>query len=141
MPGKKSDASGTVKLSTVMPEPVVTPLNVVAPQHKIVAAAVSVPQGDILKKPAFIDRAVARTDVKKRDAKPAIEAALAVLAEALENGEELNLPPMGKLRAVKSKDLGDGARVLTLKLRTMKEGAGQGAGLTDHVADADEDDD
>ena len=66
--------------------------------------------------------------MKKRDAKPAIEAALAVLSEALINGEELNLPPMGKLRVMKSKDVGDGAKVLTLKLRTMKDGAGQGAG-------------
>ncbi|WP_458790822.1 HU family DNA-binding protein [Yoonia sp. MH D7] len=141
MSGKKSGASGTVKLNTVMPEPVVTPLNAMSPKAKIASAAVSVPQGETVKKPEFIDRAVARTEVKKRDAKPAIEAALAVLAEALENGEELNLPPMGKLRVVKSKDVGDGAKVLTLKLRTMKDGAGQGAGQTDHVSDIDDDDD
>ena len=94
----------------------------------------------MLKKPEFIDRAVARTDVKKRDAKPAIEAALAVLAEALENGEELNLPPMGKMRVVKTKDIGEGAVVMTLKLRTMKDGAGQGAGngpANDHADDDD----
>ena len=46
-------------------------------------------------------------------------------------GEELNLPPMGKMRVVKSKDIGDGARVLTLKLRTMKDGAGLGASKSD----------
>ncbi len=141
MSGKKSGASGTVKLNTVMPEPVVTPLNVASPKTKIAAAAVSVPQGEMVKKPEFIDRAVARTEVKKRDAKPAIEAALAVLADALEKGEELNLPPMGKLRVVKSKDIGDGAKVLTLKLRTMKDGAGQGAGPTDHLSESDEDED
>ncbi len=135
MSGKSKASSKTVKLKTVLPDPVVTPLNVTAPTTKIVNPAVSVPQGEMIKKPEFLDRAVSRTDVKKRDAKPAIEAALAVLAEALSNGEELNLPPMGKLRVVKSKDIGEGAKVLTLKLRTMKDGAGLGAGPSDRDAD------
>lgn len=73
-----------------------------------------------VKKPVFIDRALLRTDVKKRDAKPAIEAALAELAAALLAGEELVLPPLGKLKVVNSKDLAQGAKALTLKLRTMK---------------------
>ncbi len=132
MATKSSASSKTVKLKTVVPDPAVTPLaKSAAPKTKIVNPAVSVPQGEMIKKPEFLDRAVERTDVKKREAKPAIEAALAVLAEALVNGEELNLPPMGKLRVVKSKDVGDGAKVLTLKLRTMKDGAGQGATPSD----------
>jgi len=73
-----------------------------------------------LKKPAFLDRALQRTDVKKRDAKPAIEAALAEISAALLAGEELVLPPLGKIKVVKEKDVGEGAKVLTLKLRTMK---------------------
>jgi hypothetical protein len=73
-----------------------------------------------VKKPAFLDRALLRTDVKKRDAKPAIEAALAELSAALIAGEELVLPPLGKLKVVNSKDLPLGAKALTLKLRTMK---------------------
>mgnify|MGYP002629918422 CR=1 FL=1 len=135
MAGKSYPSSKTVKLKTVMPEPVVTPLSMTGTEAKIANPAVKVPQGEMIKKPEFIDRAVGRTDVKKRDAKPAIEAALAVLAEALSNGEELNLPPMGKMRVVKSKDLGEGAKVLTLKLRTMKDGAGLGAQPTDNSDD------
>lgn len=131
MSEKPKALSKTVKLKSVIPEPVVTPLGAATPAAKVVNAAVSVPKGEVLKKPEFIDRAIARTDVKKRDAKPAIEAALAVLAEALSNGEELNLPPMGKLRVVKSKDLGEGVKVMTLKLRTMKDGAGLGAQTSD----------
>lgn len=73
-----------------------------------------------MKKPQLLDAVVARTNLKKRDVKPAVEAALAVIAEALMNGEDLNLPPMGKLRVVKAKELDAGAQVLTLKLRTMK---------------------
>ena len=135
---KATSTVKTVKLKTVVPDPVVTPLaKTAAPQTKIVNPAVSVPQGEMIKKPEFLDRAVERTDVKKREAKPAIEAALAVPAVSLINGEELNLPPMGKLRVVKSKDVGEGAKVLTLKLRTMKDGAGQGADPSPDEADAD----
>ena len=101
----------------------------------IAPPAVLVPKGEMIKKPEFTDRAVDRTDVKRCDAKPAIEAALAVLAEALVNGEELNLPLMGKLRVVKMKDVGDGAKVLTLKFRRMKDGAGLGASPSDNDDD------
>jgi nucleoid DNA-binding protein len=138
MARKATSTAKIVKLKTVVPDPVVTPLaKTAAPQTKIVNPAVSVPQGEMIKKPEFLDRAVERTDVKKREAKPAIEAALAVPAVSLINSEELNLPPMGKLRVVKSKDVGEGAKVLTLKLRTMKDGAGQGADPSPDEADAD----
>ena len=138
MARKATSTAKTVKLKTVVPDPVVTPLaKTAAPQTKIVNPAVSVPQGEMIKKPEFLDRTVERTDVKKREAKPAIEAALAVPAVSLINGEELNLPPMGKLRVVKSKDVGEGAKVLTLKLRTMKDGAGQGADPSPDEADVD----
>lgn len=125
----KPSPSKTVKLKTVTPDPVITPH--ATTMAKIENPAMSVARGELIKKPEFIDRAVERTEVKKRDAKPAIEAALAVLSEALIKVEELNLPPMGKLRVVKSKDVGDGAKVLTLKLRTMKDCAGLGADPSD----------
>jgi nucleoid DNA-binding protein len=138
MARKATSTAKTVKLKTVVPDPVVTPLaKTAAPQTKIVNPAVSVPQGEMIKKPEFLDSAVERTNVKKREVKPAIEAALAVPAVSLINSEELNLPPMGKLRVVKSKDVGEGAKVLTLKLRTMKDGAGQGADPSPDEADAD----
>jgi len=79
------------------------------------------------KKAAFLDRTLLRTEVKKRDAKPAIEAALAELSAALLAGEELVLPPLGKLKVVNSKDIGQGAKALTLKLRTMKTETGDEA--------------
>ena len=129
MSRKSKSDDKTVKLKTIVPDPVITPLpDAPKVKTKLAKPAVAVTQGDVVKKPEFIDRAVEKSGVKKHDAKPALEAALAVLAEALVKGEELNLPPMGKLRVLKSKDLGEGAQVLTLKLRTMKDGAGQGAG-------------
>ena len=74
----------------------------------------------VLKKPQLFNEVVARTGLKKRDVKPAVEAALAVIGEALARGEELVLPPMGKTRIVKSKELGNGAALLTMKFRTAK---------------------
>lgn len=118
-------STGTVKLQTVPPATKPTPTKVSSLKPKIVQPATAVTTKVLIKKPEFMEKAIARTDVKKRDAKPAIEAALAELAALLADGNELNLPPMGKLKLVKSKDIGDGAKVLTLKLRTMKDGAGE----------------
>lgn len=87
------------------------------------AAVETPPQTDaapMLKKPELFDEVVARTNLKKRDVKPAVETALAVIVETLREGKDVNLPPLGKLRVVKAKDLENGATVLTLKLRTPK---------------------
>lgn len=78
---------------------------------------------ELIKKPQLLDQVVTRTNLKKRDVKPAVEAALAVMREALQNGAELNLPPLGKVRLVKTKELEGGASVMTLKLRTPKHAA------------------
>ncbi|MEJ6402386.1 HU family DNA-binding protein [Yoonia sp. 2307UL14-13] len=84
------------------------------------------------KKPHLLEQVVARTNLKKRDVKPAVEASLAVLGEALARGDEVVLPPLGKLRVVKTKDLADGAQVMTLKLRTPKDASRQPpSGLAD----------
>ena len=102
MATKPKSSSKTVKLAAIAPDPVIAPLaDKTVVKVGIASPAVLVPKGEMIKKPEFIDRVVDRIDVKRRDAKPAIDAALAVLAEALVNGEELNLPPMGKLRVVK----------------------------------------
>ena len=74
----------------------------------------------MVRKVEFIDRIVEQTGLKKKDVKPAIEAALDLFAEALSNGKDLNLPPMGKLKVVKTKELDNGAKALTLKLRLSK---------------------
>lgn len=69
-----------------------------------------------LKKKELIDLVVARSGVKKKDAKPAIEALLAILGESIAEGRELNLQPLGKLRINRSEDKGNG-RVIVCKLR------------------------
>lgn len=100
------------------------------------AVATPVPEVDpnLLKKPDLLDQVVARTNLKKRDVKPAVEAALAVIGEALRAGNQLALPPLGKVRLVKTKELGGGAAVMTLKLRTARHAA-----VAALVADTDDD--
>ena len=71
---------------------------------------------DLMRKKELVEAAVERAGVKKRDAKPAIEAALAILGETLVAGRGLNMPGLGKVKVQNSKDLED-AQVVNLRLR------------------------
>ncbi|SHE60536.1 DNA-binding protein [Loktanella atrilutea] len=120
------DADGTVRLTPATPRVKVKPAPAAAtkaPAPRVVAPAADAPGGGTVKKADFIDRVVARSGVKKKDAKPAIEATLAEIAAIMADGGELILPPVGKLKTVKVKDVGEGAQMLTLKLRTTKDPA------------------
>ncbi|MCY1127272.1 hypothetical protein OU426_10450 [Frigidibacter sp. RF13] len=70
----------------------------------------------VLKLRDLVERAASRSGAKKPAAKPVIEAALAVIAEALDAGQSLNLPPLGRVRIGKVKHGAQGA-MLTLKLK------------------------
>lgn len=92
-----------------------------APEAVVVQESVPVSKLGELKKVELIEMIVERTGVKKRDAKPTIEAALQILGEALAEGRELNLQPLGKIRVNRMKKLSS-ARVMTCKVRqTIKE--------------------
>ncbi len=82
--------------------------------------------GDPLKKQELINLVVERSDVAKKHAKPVIEAMLAVLGDALAEGRELNLQPMGKVKRKRVKDT-DNARVIVANIRQPKS-AGASAG-------------
>ncbi|MBO9464491.1 HU family DNA-binding protein [Tropicibacter sp. R15_0] len=69
-----------------------------------------------MKKKELIDLAVERSGIKKRDAKPAIEAALAVLGEALAEGREINMRPMGKIKVSRMKKVVNG-QVINARIR------------------------
>lgn len=83
-----------------------------------------------LKRAEFIDRVTALTGAKKKDAKPLIEATLAVLGDAIAAQEDINLPPLGKLKVQKRKSL-DKADLLHCRLRRphtmVKPAAAQGS--------------
>ena len=137
-------ADDTSKASTVTLKPgkprtrVATTAPAATPDARVLGSAQEVAEGQTIKKKDFIDRVVERSGVKRRDVKPAVEAALSELADLLASGAELSLPPMGKIKPVKTRDLGEGARMLTLKLRTSKDGAGSDGGGKDGVAEGGE---
>ncbi|WP_313851320.1 HU family DNA-binding protein [Parasedimentitalea psychrophila] len=69
-----------------------------------------------MRKKELIDLVVERSGIKKKDAKPVVEAMLAVLGEAIGSGRELNLQPLGKLRINRSVERSNG-RIIVCKLR------------------------
>lgn len=69
-----------------------------------------------LRKKELFDLVCARSGMKKKDVKPVVEAMLAVLGDALAEQREMQLPPLGKLKVQRGKELSDG-RALVLKLR------------------------
>lgn len=75
-----------------------------------------------LKKQELLAMVVDRADVKKKTAKPVVEAVLAILGEALAEGREFNLQPLGKFKHNRTKDSAN-ARVIIGKIRQPKESA------------------
>lgn len=92
--------------------------------------------GNELKKRELLDAIVTRTGVKKRDAKPVLEAMLILLGEAIAAGRELNLEPMGKLKTTRVKDT-DNGRITILRL---KQGSGAHGNDSDKQTLAEADD-
>jgi len=87
----------------------------------LVTSTVPVVAGPELKKRELLARVATRSGVKKRDAKLVVEAMLAVMGEALAEGEELNLQPFGKLKINRVKESANG-RILNCKLRQGMSG-------------------
>ncbi len=80
-------------------------------------AVASVPaKGATLRKKELIERVALVSGVKKQDTRAIIDAVLSVLGDALAAGETLALPPFGKARVNRHKDV-DGGEMLTVKLR------------------------
>jgi Bacterial DNA-binding protein len=83
----------------------------------------------------LVEQVASATGAKKPDAKKAVEAVLTALSVALKSGSDLALPPLGKLRIVKT-----AGPVLTLKLRQGGGDATGNAGGAKPLADTGEDD-
>ena len=121
---KTRKTSATKKTSSAKSAPKAEPVVV-----SETAPVVSAPD---LKKVELIDAVVERSGVKKRYAKPAVEAALAILGEALAEGQGLNLRPLGKAKVQRSKEVAN-AKVLTIRVR---QAHAKPEGNDDGVADA-----
>ncbi|GAA6201645.1 HU family DNA-binding protein [Aquicoccus sp. SU-CL01552] len=95
--------------------PDVAPQSAPVEPHVLRVSEPEVARPDLRKK-ELIDAVLERCEVKKRDAKPVIEAMLAVLGETLAGGRGLNLEPLGKLRVNRTMDRKD-RRIVVSKLR------------------------
>lgn len=105
------------------------PKGVPAPKPKAVVEAVApasvadapeaadrAERANALKLRELVGRVVEATGGKKKGVKEIVEATLTALGNALANGEELNLPGVGKVRVAKSVDR-EGRSMMTLKVR------------------------
>ena len=72
-----------------------------------------------LKKQELLQKVVTKCDVKKKDAKLVVEAMLDVLGEALADGRDLNLQPLGKVKLNRTKETA-AARIMIAKIRQSK---------------------
>ncbi len=90
-----SDAASLTKAAAIAAAAPVTP-GVVSESKPEIAAP-------DMKNKELIDAVVERSGIKRRDAKPAVEAALAVIGEALAEGRDLSLPGFGKVKVKRIK--------------------------------------
>lgn len=95
-------------VKAVVDAPKTTPVVVEGPQPVV--------SGPVMRKKELIDLVVERSGVKKKDAKPVVEATLAILGEALADTRELNLQPLGKVKVRREKLMPNG-RVMVTKIR------------------------
>ena len=72
--------------------------------------------GPVLRLKGLLDAVVAATGSKKQEVKTIVEAALLQIGDALQRGENLNLPGLGKARVVRPQ-AADGSAAMTVKLR------------------------
>lgn len=105
-----------------------------APTPKLVSVSTPSVSQPELKKRELIDMVVDRAGIKKKDAKPAIEAVLAILGEALAEGRDLNLRPLGKLRPQRKEEKANGT-IIVCKLRQPKDDAAPASSETTHAAE------
>ncbi len=105
-----------------------------APAPKVVSETAPVVSAPDLKKKELLDRVVERSGVKKKFAKPVVEAMMDVLGEAIAEGREMNLQPLGKVKHQRTKDMAK-ARVTVAKIRQNKSAAPALDKAKDKVAD------
>ena len=90
-----------------------------SPAPAVVTEGKPVVTGVELKKKELLEEVVERSGVKKKFAKPVVEAMIDVLGEALSEGREMNLQPLGKLKQQRTKDTSN-AQIIVVKIRQSK---------------------
>lgn len=115
-PAKTTTRKSTAKTASTAKSDAIASVAHAAPEPTVVTSHAPDVAAPEMKKKDLIDAVVARSGIKKKDAKPVVEAMLAVLGEELGRGRELNLQPLGKMKINRIKQLA-GARIVMCKLR------------------------
>lgn len=118
-PVAKARAAKAPVAKTTVQAPVASP--VVASVRPVAEKAATLKLKDLL------ERVVKATGGKKKGVKAIVEATLTSLGEALTKGHDLNLPPLGKAKVSRQRDL-EAGEIIMVKLR--RGGAG-GSGKKD----------
>ncbi|MFZ1727848.1 MAG: HU family DNA-binding protein [Albidovulum sp.] len=130
MTAKKS--TGTKSKAKAVRSPKVSPLRAVgsvkdAPEsvdEENQETPLTVEVQPVLRKKELFERVVTISGAKKRDVKSIVEATLQVLGDALASGESLALPPFGRAKVNRQKDLASG-EMLMVRLRRNAESGGE----------------
>lgn len=101
--------------TTLVPKPPLPGGSAAKPQSRTSDSANSA-NAMPLKKQELLAKVVERSQVPKKHAKPVVDAMLAVLGDALGEGRDLNLQPMGKVKRKRAKDTGK-AQVIVANIR------------------------
>lgn len=109
---------------------------VAATELHVVQVVEAKPAQPDLQKKELIERVIERSEIKRRDARPVVEAVLAILGETLAEGRGLRLEPLGKLRINRSEEKGN-RRVVVAKLRQTLGGAEDAAEVEPDDEDSD----
>ncbi len=111
---KKATKTAAQQKPTRPRKPLVPAPDVVPPRTG--SAPQAVEKGNRVNTNSLVDAICARTGQKRKDVKPVVEAMLKELGETLLRGDQLNLPPMGKIIVKREKEVGS-AHVLNCKIR------------------------
>ncbi len=114
MARKTSTASPKSTSTTLPPAP-----SAATPEPEVVNDVKSVTTAPELKKRELLDLVAERSGLRKNQIKPAVEAMMEILGEAIAEGRELNLEPFGKLKHQRAKETSN-ARVTVAKIRQSK---------------------
>lgn len=132
-PLKASVSPSTLATASSGPKPA-KPAATSTPDPAVVNEATPQTAAPELKKKELVDLVTERSDVRKKYAKPVVEAMIDILGEAIAEGRELNLQPFGKIKQQRTKDTPN-ARITVAKIRQSKSASP----ALDHGDDATQD--
>ncbi len=112
--------AATKSTTTAVPKPATTPKTyAVASTKPAPVENAEVTVANIVKRKEFMDRVIEKSGMKPKDVKPVVEATLAVLGDAIQQGEEVAVRPLGRMKVNRQKD-NMNALISILKLRQPK---------------------